>query len=233
MPADGLDPARQGLGRKAQAFEVNSLTERLAPKLPRLELASGDVLAKRVAVVGGTGDIGRALARTLASHGANVVVVGQTFRDADVPSIEFIEADLSLMSDARRVAAQLLLRPSALSLAPQDIPVAFRPGVKVRVVAGQFGELCSPMATPTAVDMLDVSLEGAAELHVPVAPGCRAFLMPIPGSVVVDDQIFGLDDLKVPVYPARDTPYEIKLHALRGAAKVMFVSGAPLQQTSV
>lgn len=70
-------------------------------------LARNDVLGRRVAVVGGTGGIGRALARELAAHGANVVVVGQTFRDADVANIEFIRADLSLMSEARRVAALL------------------------------------------------------------------------------------------------------------------------------
>lgn len=61
----------------------------------------------RVAVVGGTGGIGRALSRLLASFGARVWVVGQTFRDAGTPRIEFIKADLSLMSDAERVATVL------------------------------------------------------------------------------------------------------------------------------
>ena len=51
----------------------------------------------KVAVVGGTGGIGRALSRFLVSCGAAVVVIGQTFRDSDVPGIEFIKADLSLM----------------------------------------------------------------------------------------------------------------------------------------
>lgn len=62
---------------------------------------------KQVAVVGGTGGIGRALSRYLASLGARVVVVGQTFRDANVPGIEFIKADLSLMSEAQRAASLL------------------------------------------------------------------------------------------------------------------------------
>ncbi|MBL7260518.1 SDR family NAD(P)-dependent oxidoreductase [Paractinoplanes lichenicola] len=60
-----------------------------------------------VAVVGGTGGIGRALSRFLASRGAQVTVVGRTFRDADVPGITFVPADLSLMREAARVAEQL------------------------------------------------------------------------------------------------------------------------------
>ena len=61
----------------------------------------------RIAIVGGTGGIGRALARFLASRGARVTVVGQTFRDEGVPGIDFLKADLSLMSEARRVAREL------------------------------------------------------------------------------------------------------------------------------
>ncbi|HEX6684503.1 MAG TPA: SDR family NAD(P)-dependent oxidoreductase [Candidatus Limnocylindrales bacterium] len=61
----------------------------------------------KAAIVGGTGGIGRALARLLASRGASVLVVGQTFRDAGVPGIEFLQADLSLMREAQRVASEL------------------------------------------------------------------------------------------------------------------------------
>ncbi|HXD20366.1 MAG TPA: SDR family NAD(P)-dependent oxidoreductase [Vicinamibacterales bacterium] len=60
-----------------------------------------------MAIVGGTGGIGRALGRFMASRGAGVIVVGRTFRDSDVPRIEFIEADLSLMREAKRVGERL------------------------------------------------------------------------------------------------------------------------------
>lgn len=73
----------------------------------RVKLAQLDLSAHRVVVIGGTGGIGRALARSLASRGAQVQVVGQTFRDAGVPGITFLQADLSLMSEARRAAATL------------------------------------------------------------------------------------------------------------------------------
>jgi NAD(P)-dependent dehydrogenase (short-subunit alcohol dehydrogenase family) len=62
------------------------------------------IAGQRVAIVGGTGGIGRALSRHLAALGASVTVVGQTFRDADVRGIDFIGADLSLLQEARRVA---------------------------------------------------------------------------------------------------------------------------------
>lgn len=58
----------------------------------------------KVAIVGGTGGLGRAISRLMASKGAEVTVVGQTFRDSDMRSIKFIEADLSLMREAERVA---------------------------------------------------------------------------------------------------------------------------------
>ena len=73
----------------------------------RIDPASLDLEGLKVAIVGGTGGIGRALSRFMASRGARVTVVGQTFRDADVPGIEFIKADLSLMREAKRVGEAL------------------------------------------------------------------------------------------------------------------------------
>ncbi|QIJ76014.1 SDR family NAD(P)-dependent oxidoreductase [Methylobacterium sp. NI91] len=61
----------------------------------------------RVAVVGGTGGIGRALSLRLAARGAHVIVVGRTFRDRSVRGIEFLEADLSLLGEAGRIGDAL------------------------------------------------------------------------------------------------------------------------------
>lgn len=65
------------------------------------------VEGKQIAVIGGTGGIGRALSHHLASLGAHVTVVGRTFRDTDIPGITFVQADLSLMREAQRIAAEL------------------------------------------------------------------------------------------------------------------------------
>jgi len=61
----------------------------------------------KVAIIGGTGGIGRGLSRFMASRGAKVLVVGQTFRDSDISDIELIKADLSLMREAKHVGELL------------------------------------------------------------------------------------------------------------------------------
>jgi NAD(P)-dependent dehydrogenase (short-subunit alcohol dehydrogenase family) len=67
-----------------------------------------DLTGKKVAIVGGTGGIGRAFSCLFAARGAYVTVVGRTFRDSHVPGIDFVEADLGLMTEAERVAKMLL-----------------------------------------------------------------------------------------------------------------------------
>jgi hypothetical protein len=64
---------------------------------------SGD----KVAVIGGTNGIGRALTHALAAKGAEVLVVGRTFRDHGLPRVNFIQADLSTMKEARKIAREL------------------------------------------------------------------------------------------------------------------------------
>jgi NAD(P)-dependent dehydrogenase (short-subunit alcohol dehydrogenase family) len=73
----------------------------------RVDVSSLDLKGWKVAVVGGTGGLGRAISRLLASRRAGVTVVGQIFRDAGVPGIEFIRADLSLMREAERIGKAL------------------------------------------------------------------------------------------------------------------------------
>lgn len=66
-----------------------------------------DIAELKVAVVGGTDGIGRALARVLVAKGAEVVVVGRTFRDQGTKGLTFLKADLSEMAEAKRVADEL------------------------------------------------------------------------------------------------------------------------------
>jgi len=66
-----------------------------------------DFSGKKIAIVGGTGGIGRALARQFAAKGAEVTVVGRTFRDEGVAGIKPLLADLSKMKEAERVGQML------------------------------------------------------------------------------------------------------------------------------
>ncbi|HDC4393616.1 TPA: hypothetical protein O8L60_004606 [Enterobacter cloacae] len=62
---------------------------------------------KIVAIIGGPGGLDRALSQYFAAHNASNKVVGQTFRDEGVKNIAFIKANLSLMSEDRRIAGLL------------------------------------------------------------------------------------------------------------------------------
>jgi NAD(P)-dependent dehydrogenase (short-subunit alcohol dehydrogenase family) len=66
-----------------------------------------DLKGFNVAIIGGTGGIGRSLAHVLAKQGADVQVVGRNFKDTTVRNISFMRADLSLLKDARRLASEL------------------------------------------------------------------------------------------------------------------------------
>lgn len=73
----------------------------------RLDASSLDLSGWKVAVIGGTGGLGRAISQRLAKQGAHVTIVGQTFRDHGTARIDFVQADLGLMKEAERVAKAL------------------------------------------------------------------------------------------------------------------------------
>lgn len=73
----------------------------------RIASSTLDLTGRKVAIVGGTGGIGQALSRALASLGAKVIVVGRNVQDAERAGLEFIKADLSLMVEAKRVGKAL------------------------------------------------------------------------------------------------------------------------------
>lgn len=73
----------------------------------RLTLNSDSLNGKRIAIIGGTNGLGRAIALEFVSKGAEVLVVGRTFRDHGVERLRFIQADLSEIDRVRLLAKEL------------------------------------------------------------------------------------------------------------------------------
>lgn len=88
-------------------YEPETMKKNKKVSWQRVDAASLVLAGWKVAVVGGTGGLGRELSKVLAERGASVTVIGRTFRDAGVPRLEFVRADLSLLSEAERVAKAL------------------------------------------------------------------------------------------------------------------------------
>src|SRR3981189_3500758 len=66
-----------------------------------------DLSSKRLAVIGGTNGLGRAIAAQAPARGAEGTRGGRTLRDDPVARLSFVAADLSLMSEAVRVGREL------------------------------------------------------------------------------------------------------------------------------
>lgn len=119
--------------------------------------------------------------------------------------------------------------PSALSVEPHEVPTISLPGVKLRVVAGEFEGRRPPGEAPADVDIFDVSLDVGAEFTMSLKPGRTTFFLPVHGSVKIAGDEIGLEDLTALVIPAGQAVKEVTLRAQRGAAKFMVFSGVPYQ----
>ena len=152
----------------------------------RVDAKNLDLKGMKIAIVGGTGGIGRALSRFMASRGASILVVGRTFRDSDLSGVEFIKADLSLMHEAQRVAAAL----------PADILdlVIFTTGIMAGPKRQETAEGLERDMAVSYLSRMVIVREIGPRLgkQRPVAPmKPRAFIMGFPGT----GQAGKLDDL--------------------------------------
>lgn len=114
------------------------------------------------------------------------MVVGQTFRDADLPGIEFIKADLSLMREAERVAA--LLPAETLDL------VIFTTGIFAAPKREETSEGIERDMAVSFLNRLVILRQIAPRLRKersrsPMKP--RVFIMGYPGA----GQVGNIDDL--------------------------------------
>ncbi|MFD6196333.1 SDR family NAD(P)-dependent oxidoreductase [Mycobacteriaceae bacterium NPDC060252] len=76
------------------------------PSIDHLDLSS-----KRLAVVGGTDGLGRAIAQLALGRGATVTVVGRTFREEPSARLRFVKSDLSSMRGAVELGQNLEVEP--------------------------------------------------------------------------------------------------------------------------
>ncbi|MFI8479141.1 pirin family protein [Pseudomonas sp. NPDC078700] len=121
-------------------------------------------------------------------------------------------------------------KPSSLSLKSEDVPLVELPGVTIRVPLGNYFETHSPLVPPTAVSLLDISLEEGAELVLPIAPGQIAFVMPIEGVLTVNGQDYQHNTFTLPAFTTQTVQHTITLTAPQGRAKGVVFTGTPLNQ---
>lgn len=121
--------------------------------------------------------MGQAISLEAASKGAEVTVVGRTFKDEGTKGLTFAQADLSKMAEAKRIGE---------TVEPADIVV-----LTVGIVPA-----AKRAVTEDGIEM-DMAVSYLSRLVilkylVPRLPkGCRVFVMGFPGS----SQPYNLDDL--------------------------------------
>jgi len=76
-------------------------------KWTRLNIKENSLNDKKIAIIGGTNGLGRAIALEFISKGAEVIVVGRTFRDQGIPRLNFIQADLSEIKRVKSLVKEL------------------------------------------------------------------------------------------------------------------------------
>lgn len=101
-----------------KGFPDRSLT------LEPVALESLDLRGRRLVIVGGTDGLGRAIGTVAVSRGAEVTVVGRTFRDPGVKGMTFVQADLSSMKEATRLGRELAVESADVLLLTTGIIAA-------------------------------------------------------------------------------------------------------------
>jgi NAD(P)-dependent dehydrogenase (short-subunit alcohol dehydrogenase family) len=136
-----------------------------------------DLSTKKLLVVGGTNGLGRAIAQTALSKGAEVTVVGRTLRDPEHPRLTFVQADLSSMAESVRIGREL---------AVEDIDVAlFTSGIIAAKVREETAEGVERDVAVSYLNRVAVLGEIATRLGTarPAdAPRPRVVVMGSPGS---------------------------------------------------
>lgn len=159
--------------------------------------------------------------------GLHWTTAGKGIAHEEVPAVQGktvhgLQIFVALSTDDRDID------PFPLMLEPQDVPIVQQPGVTILIPLGSFKGKRSPLNPPTEVTLLDISLQANAEMTVCIPSGHILFAMPISGATEVDGHNYSIEDLKLPVYPASDSPRDIALRAPEGSSHVVLFTAPPL-----
>jgi NAD(P)-dependent dehydrogenase (short-subunit alcohol dehydrogenase family) len=136
-----------------------------------------DLSGKKLVAVGGTNGLGRAIAGLAHARGAEVTVVGRTFREAAAPRLDFVRADLSSMDESLRIGADLPVDDADVVLFTSGIIAA-----KTREATGEGVERDVAVSFLNRVAMLRGIAGRLGTRRPPGAPAPRVFVMGSPGS---------------------------------------------------
>lgn len=139
-----------------------------------------------VTIVGGTGGLGRAITAVFAGAGANVTVIGQTFRDSDKENVKFIKADLSSIASSQDVAKKLDVSKTDILLFTTGI---FAAPTRQETKEGLERDIAVSYLNRLAMIRILAPKLGSEKNSLGFSP--RIFIMAYPGS----DQLGTPDDL--------------------------------------
>jgi NAD(P)-dependent dehydrogenase (short-subunit alcohol dehydrogenase family) len=164
-------------------------------------------------VIGGTGGLGRAIAQQALARGAEVTVVGRTFRDKKNPRLTFVPADLSSMREAVRLGLELPAELFDVALFTTGI-IASR---KTREETSEHVERDVAVSYLNRLAVLQGLSPRLGAARPDGAPRPRVFVMGSPGYGILGD----LDDLN-----SEQTYQPMVAHAATVAGNEILVLGA-------
>ncbi len=126
-------------------------------------------------------------------------------------------------------AAQRDRAPEALHLAPGQVQRVALPGADLRVVAGRVAGVASPLALPTDVTLLDVTMPPHARCELPLPASGPAFLFMLGGTLDAGSHGAKAGQL----LRTRDDGDRLALEAGAAGARFTVFAGSPLPQPRV
>ena len=123
-------------------------------------------------------------------------------------------------------AKDKMIEPRYQEFAPEEIPETAKDGVRVRVIAGRFGDVEGAVrAVATEPLYLDLALSAGAAVDVPVTAGHAAFAYVFEGSVEIGGRAIQRGELAVLSDGAA-----VSLKAGEGAGRLILLAGRPLRE---